>query len=299
MRKNILELISKTIIHKYDLPNENLKLARTIYSLESDKCFAAQDSNSFAEIIYNSILEYSFNEFDIEGKDFNDLHAAAFRTKLKYNPEATESQKLKYGFFGEVIFFALLCAIFNVKPVIARGYLFNPLENTETKGYDSYHLLEVADEIQLWFGEVKFHESYKSGVNDVFKNIDKAISDNYLGTNFLAMTNHVNNLNTRDSKIEKFLEDIAYDPIITIVDKLKKYNMKLVYPVMVLYNQDDVGYDSSIGKVTKYIEEKHSGLNFTIGIDYSIFFILLPLDNVKKIKSEVLKWIDSKKQLMS
>jgi hypothetical protein len=65
MRKELLDLISSSIVFKYDLPNHICGIDKSIFSTENDKCFWSVSNESLAEIIYNSIVEYSFNEFDI------------------------------------------------------------------------------------------------------------------------------------------------------------------------------------------------------------------------------------------
>ncbi|HFK5574053.1 TPA: hypothetical protein ACG0AX_002405, partial [Elizabethkingia anophelis] len=108
MRKTLLDLIENTIIHQYDLPNSTAGISKTIFSIDDDKCFKTTNNNDFSEIIYNSIIEYSFNEFEIDGKDYDKLHYIALQTKLKYNPTADLKTKIKYGFLGEVILFSVL-----------------------------------------------------------------------------------------------------------------------------------------------------------------------------------------------
>lgn len=299
MRQSLLDLIEKTIVYQYDLPNTTAGITKTIISVDNDQCFKSLDKNDFAEIIYNSILEYSFNEFEIENKDYDKLHFIALKNRLKYNPNATLSKKIGYGFLGEVVLFGVLYVLFKSQPIIARGYFYNPLENSETKGYDSYHLIENGNQTELWFGEVKFHKNYKTGIDSIFENIEKAISDNYLDTNVFSISNQVNNLNIKGSKIEKVLEDWAENPSLTIINELKQHNMKLVYPVMLLYEEDRLGYNESIKNIPKYIKDNHTVKTFNISVDYTIFFILVPMKDVKLIKQEVIKWIELKKPLMS
>ncbi|MCT3761618.1 HamA C-terminal domain-containing protein [Elizabethkingia anophelis] len=299
MRKTLLDLIENTIIHQYDLPNSTAGISKTIFSIDDDKCFKTTNNNDFSEIIYNSIIEYSFNEFEIDGKDYDKLHYIALQTKLKYNPTADLKTKIKYGFLGEVILFSVLYTLFKSKPLIARGYFYNPLENSETKGYDSYHLIENAGQTELWFGEVKFHNNYKAGIKSVFKNIDKAISDNYLQTNVFSISNELNNLQWKGSKIETVIENWKENPHLSIIDEIKKHNMKLVYPVMLLYEEDGAGYDESIKNIPTHIQVEYSSTKYSLSIPYSIFFILIPMKDVKLIKEDVIKWIESKKPLMS
>ena len=64
-RKELLGLVQKTIVYKYDLPNASLGIEKTIFSTDNDKCYSATNNNDLAEIIYNSVIEYSFNEFEI------------------------------------------------------------------------------------------------------------------------------------------------------------------------------------------------------------------------------------------
>lgn len=47
---------------------------------------------------------------------------------------------------------------------------YNPLESSETKGFDTYQMLLKSDgSIELWFGEVKFHKSFRTGVNQILE----------------------------------------------------------------------------------------------------------------------------------
>lgn len=299
MRQALLDLIEKTIVFQYGLPNSSAGITKTIISIDNDRCFKSLDKNDFTEIIYNSILEYSFNEFEIENKDYNKLHYLALQKRLKYNPDLNLDQKTKYGFLGEVILFSVLYVLFKSQPLIARGYFYNPLENSETKGYDSYHLIENKNITELWFGEVKFHKNYKTGIDSIFENIEKAISDDYLQTNVFAISNHINNLHCKGSRIETVIKEWEENPYLSIIDNLRQYNMKLVYPVMLLYEEDASGYDGSIKNIPKYIQEKYTEKNFAISVNYSIFFILIPMKDVKEIKQEVIKWIELKKPLMS
>jgi len=228
MREELLNLISSSIVYKYDLPNHELAIDKSIFSTENDKCFSSVSNETLATIIYNSIVEYSFNEFDLQGKDIGNMHSIALQTKLKYNEYATEKSKISYGFHGETILYCMLYAKLNAKPVISRGYFYNPLESSETKGYDSYHLIENNGVTELWFGEVKFRNTHGSGIDSALESIEKAISDAYLSKNFLAITNHKNNFNISGTKVESIIAQWEENPSIDIIeDILFHSNMRL------------------------------------------------------------------------
>lgn len=298
MREELYDLIENSIVYRYDLPNHHLGIDRSIFSNVDDKCFASISNDSLAEIIYNSIVEYSFNEFDIIGKDYDKLHAIALKTKLKYNPDAEETTKISYGFHGETILYCMLYAKLNAKPVISRGYFYNPLESAETKGYDSYHLIEQNGVTELWFGEVKFRNTHSSGVNSALDSIEKAISDDYLSSNFLAITNHKNNFNITGSKVEIIINQWEENPIVDIIEEIKKHDIKLIYPIIILYDESSRGYDKSIENAIKYIEEKYEQKDFDLSIPFSIYFIWMPVNKVRDIKVKVIEWIESRKPLI-
>lgn len=298
MRKSLLNLIKKTIVYQYDLPNSTANIEKTNVSIDNDRCYKPLNTNDLTEIIYNSIIEYAFNEFEIQNQDYDKLHFRALQTRIKYNSDSKLKDKIKYGFLGEVVLFSVLYVMFKSRPLIARGVFYNPLENSETKGYDSYHLIENNNQIELWFGEVKFYINYKSGIDNILKNINKAISDDYLEKNLFAISNELNNLQYKGSKIESIIKEWEKNPYLSIINELKNHNMKLVYPVMLLYEEDKLGYDESIRNVPDYIQKKNKENAFNISVDYSIFFILIPIKGVKTIKEDVIKCIESKKPLM-
>jgi len=50
----------------------------------------------------------------------------------------------------------------------------------------------------------------------------------------------------------------------------------------------------------EHIKDKYSHISFDdISIDFSIFFIFLPINDVKSTKETIIKWIDTKEPLMS
>ncbi|MBW8017631.1 MAG: DUF1837 domain-containing protein [Planctomycetes bacterium] len=299
MRPALFKLIEEAIVYRYDLPHSDKGINSTIFSTENDKCYSSQDMDDIVKIIYNSVVEYSFNEFEITERKYSNLHAEAFLTRIRYEESDLDKIKLKYGFFGEVLLYAALVVLFQSKPLISKGYFYDPLEKSEIKGYDSYHLVENNKNLELWFGEVKFHQLHTNAIRSALKEIKKSLSDTYLNRNLLALTRHKNNFNIRDSKIEQVIEEWRQNPTITILEQIKKHHMKLVYPVMLAYESKSDDYDSEIKKIPEYIAKNYTSEKFDLSIEHSIFFVLLPLKRVKEIKKEVLKWITSKKPLMS
>lgn len=290
MRKELKKLLEKTLFFKYSLPNKDLAFSVDLSSCEDD-CFTHSSDLDLAKLIYQSILDYSYNEFELNSKDFNTLFNKALQNKIKYKKKQDEITKIKYGFYGEVLLYSILYSFYNSKPIISRGYFYNPLENSETKGYDSYHLVENENNIELWFGEVKFRDSLYSGAKSAIDGLEKAFSDEYLTNNFIAMENHSNNFNLSGTKIEKILDEWDGTDI-NILEQVKKHNMVLIYPILLVYSDSSIDYEDKIKNAINKINRKFTKKNYSLSIASELFFIFLPVNKVKEIKKEVIKWIE-------
>ena len=299
MRESLKILLKKTIIFEYSLPHSAKKTDGVNLSNSDDNCYSYSNDDDLVELIYNSIIEYSFNEFEMTSQDYSGLLSQALQTKMRYNEEDSPLTKLKYGFYGEVLLYSLLYQFYSSKPLISRGYFYNPLEGSETKGYDSYHLIENDGDVELWFGEVKFRSTLWGGAKHAIGGLDKALSDKYLEKNILAMVNQRNNFSIKGTKIESILDDWQNNPSIKIIDEVKKYNMKLVYPVFIIYPDKDPDYDKRIKKAVDKINKKFTSKSYKLSINYKLFFIFLPITEVKNVKEEVIEWIKYKKPLLS
>ena len=249
-----------------------------------------------AEIIYNTLIDYAFNDNEING-DLNNLHTEAIETRMSIEEEDSDKTQEKYGFFGEVLFNLFLQICFKTTPIIAKGYFYDILKPEEPKGYDSFHFIQTEKGVSLWYGEVKFHQTHYSALKSVFENIEKAFSDDYFRDNLLALLPQKNNLNIKNTTIDNIIQTLREQPKTTIVSLTTKFNLKLVYPIFIICNSVN-DYDSTISSIINEIESKHSGKNFIIGIDYDLFFILMPINDVKQTKVQVLQWIKSKRPLM-
>ncbi|MBR6103634.1 MAG: DUF1837 domain-containing protein [Paludibacteraceae bacterium] len=297
MRQSLINFFKNTVVLKYTLPNQQLGIDKSIYTtIDNDYCYQVDNDDKLVELIVNSIVDYSFNDRELVNKDIIKKHFSAIRSRLRYENDDDIDTKEKYGFYGEVLLNLMLRLNFGTNSIIAKGYFYDILAPEENKGFDSFHIIETANQLQLWFGEVKFHQTYQSALESIFKNIEKAISDNYFSCNLLAMENKQNSLNVVGSKVSEILEVLSDDPNVVIADLLQTYSMKLVYPIFILCATPR-NYNYTIKSIIDKIRDEYGNKNLSIGFEYDIFFILLPVNNVKQIKMNVIQWIDSKKPL--
>lgn len=302
MRQSLRDLIERTILLKYGLPNIKINISKSKISTDEDACYSVESNDDLADVIYNAVIEYAFNEYEISESDFGVLHRRALSRKLKFNDQSSDKQKIKYGFYGEVILYCMLYIFYKAPPVIARGHLYQILENSETKGYDAYHLIDNQGKTELWFGEVKFYATFAAattGKNGAITNLIKTISDNYLNTNLIAVSERGNDLSVHGSALKPILDDLKINPDIKISELSKKHSIKLVYPILILFDGNKDGYDKTIENAIEHIKDKADQIEFDISVDVSLFFIFVPVECAKSIKLKVLKWIKEVKPLMS
>lgn len=301
MRQSLENLMRNAIIMQYQLPVDvnGKHIPRAHISTRHDDCFRQIGTNyDIANLIYNGIVEYAYNDNEINLTHLDNLQIRALQSKLKYNPTALLPNQLAYGFQGEVLLHLILQYYYHADKAIARGYMFSALENAETKGYDSYLMLEKAGTIFMLFGEAKFYISgYKESLKKVFENIDKALSDDYLNRNFVAFDNQYEHL-ALGSRIPAIIDAWRDDPLINMAVEAHKYNMHLVYPILVIFDDKANSYEELLLEVVTHIKNKYNTINPTLTIPNTIFFIFLPVNNSRDIKTQVLQWINQKQPLM-
>lgn len=267
-------------------------------STEPDECYRVLTTDQdLAKVIYNGIVEYSFDNLDSYLDRLSDAQIIALNTKLKYKAEAAEDIRLKYGFYGEVLLFLFLQYYHNANTVISRGWFYIPTANAEVTGYDTYQMLEHNGAVELWFGEVKFYQNYTEAVKKILGKIGTSLSDDYLAANILDISQHVKEVNPR-SQVDRIINAWLDNPSIVIKDELVKYNMTLVYPMMVIFDDKNKTYDDIIKEVVEYINREYPAIVYNVAIPTKIFFMLLPVKSAKAIKTQVLSWIDTKEALI-
>lgn len=303
MKDSLKQLIDNTIILEYKLSHSVLGIDKTCITHKdlNDDCYKNVNSEDLNRIIYESILYYAYDEFQLFGGDHQKMFLKAFNSKFKYNYSATDLAKRQLGIYGESLLYAVLCHFYNTNTLVSRGYFYDIQKKSEVTGYDSFHLIQKNDDIELWFGETKFYVDGKAAIDSVFKSIEKAISDDYLvKTNFTTILQKKGNIIDKESKLYKILDEWDKCIIESLEKELIKNQIKLVYPVLVTFDKINDDYDESIKTAIKHINDNYSHIKFNnISIDYSIFFILMPIDDVKASKETIIEWIEKKEPLMS
>lgn len=199
MREALKNAVQSAILFECQLPHQESGLGKSCLSSQNDICFNNTDPQEIAKVIYNGIVEFALNEYEINYDDLEREQRRAILSRIRYNPTADNSAKLKYGFYGEVLLDLILRVFLQTSVVAARGYFYSPIENSEAKGFDAFHLLERDGNIDLWFGEAKFYLRYKDAITPVMEKLGTSLSDGYLNRNLIAIINERDHLSVHNT----------------------------------------------------------------------------------------------------
>lgn len=298
MRQTLDNLLSQTVGLKYTLPNTTSGIPEISVSTKSDECYnILTHDDDLAQVIYNGIIDYSYDEKDIDITRLDALHKRALKQKLKFDKTDTVEQQLNYGFYGEVLLYLMLQKFHQVGTFISRGYFYNPLNKRETTGFDTYQMLNKPDgSTELWFGEVKFHKDFRTGITQILDKVNKSLSDEYFNLNLMAIEDkecYVNSL-----ALSPVLEAFRNDPDINLAQLAHEQGVSFVYPMLVIFNDEEKSYDDIIKSVVRYTNKKYPSLDIDFSLNYSLFFMFLPVSAVKNIKELVRSWILSNQPLI-
>lgn len=309
MRKKLEELVKNSIVIKYKLPTnfvngtgvtEKLGMSNLSSADKGEFCLESRDSD-ISKVIYNGIIEFAINEFDINYQNLDIEQRKVIKSKIRYNEYSSHEEKLKYGFYGEVLLDLLLRTYFYTNVLLARGYFYSPLENSEAKGFDAFHLMENNKNLQLWFGEAKFYQSFNNAIKSVIKKLNSSISNSYLEKHMIAIINEKSNISNSSSILDTIINDWEQNPDIILVDELTKHGVELVYPIFVAYQKSpSQSYKESIIDCVSKINNSLTQFPYssTMSINVSIFVMVLPVENSNQIKKEVIEWIETREPLI-
>lgn len=295
MRETVRQLLENTIVYRYHLPNGNID--KTVLTTEHDRCFSVASNEHLSKLIYNGIVDYAIGEKHVDFSNLQLCQRKAIVSRLRFEDSASQDTKLKYGFYGEVVLDLILQYAFSSSVLLAKGYFYNPLENSETKGYDAYQFYYNNNRLSLLLGEVKFYASFSAAIKKILDNLEKAVSPEYFSKNVLALINEKGNFDSVPREISEIIEKWESNPDINLYNEVLHNGIKLHYPMLVLYNATESTFDDVIKNSVSTINSEFAKRTINIGMDIELFFILIPVESAKIIKEGVIEWISKNEPL--
>lgn len=301
MRDALKQAVKNAICIECKLPHTESGVNKSCLSTIKDICFKNEKNEDLAKIIYNGIVEFAVNEYEIDYERLDLEQRKVILRRIRYNSAASKTAKIRYGFYGEVLLDLILRCFLNTNVILARGYLYSPIENSEVKGFDAFHLVENKDKLDLWLGEAKFYVDFKKPITDVLEKLKTSLSDGYVHNNLLALIDWQDRFTKSSTRLKTILDLWEENPEINLAQQMTDHQIRLTYPVFIAYQKTQSHeFHISIQKCIDHISEEFTriGVKIPASFDYRLFFIFLPLSEVKKIKESVVEWIDSQEPLI-
>lgn len=132
------------------------------------------------------------------------------------------------GEFGELILHALMREVVKTEPAISKIYFKDSVNNT-VKGFDAVHVLDTANGIELWLGEVKFYKNASQAVDDVVAELELHFQDDYLKKEFMLISRKLDQSWSGTEGLKKLLNsNLTLDKVVEAI----------VVPVLLTYESE-------------------------------------------------------------
>lgn len=218
-------------------------------------------------------------------------------SELKENDDIGEMNRLGWsrisktrkeckGDFGELLLFLILSHFYKSQKLVTKVKLRSS-RNEQVKGFDCAHFISTDEETSLWLGEAKFYKDFSNALQDILTEIKTHTEYSYLNNELTILAPNIewNHKLKETTTIEEY------------INKTRSLDdLKIVIPSLITYETSILGKFNTTGsKIFKEAFLKHFKQKFktidskpiTLPENFSLFFILLPLQDVNSIKHQL------------
>ena len=234
-------------------------------------------------------------EFCLTYSEIHEVDSSEWMDKMKKAVSMIYSSP-KYknrGEFGELLLHYILKDLYKTVPAISKMY-FKDGPNETVKGFDAVHVIVNSEgNLDLWLGEVKFYNNASKAISDVIPEIKEHFAQDYLLTEFIAITNKLDKESPFYDKLSKLISpDTSLDDIFEriCVPVLITFNSKVIdkYPKYTTTYKEEM--KAEMEKHFKQFESQFKKL----GIDIEVHLFLLPLKTketfVQILNNKLIQW---------
>ncbi|MBO8136762.1 MAG: DUF1837 domain-containing protein [Desulfotomaculum sp.] len=232
--------------------------------------------DALTDLIFDALPEFALNFEERETLSIETIRRKMVKAaRIVY---ATDKYQRR-GEYGEILLHVIMRDYFNTIPAISKMY-YKDGANETVKGFDAVHIVPVGQDLELWLGEVKFYNDISNAIRDVVVELDKHTNRNYLRSEFLFISNKIENSWPYAQKLKDLIDER------TTLDNVFQ---RLRVPVLLTYDSKIVQtYDKVCQEYRdKLIEEmfKHHDTfrSNDLPRNIDIILILIPLEKKQKL----------------
>lgn len=223
-----------------------------------------------------ALTEEELNEFLLT-KDLGEADREAWN-------RISTARKDKKGDYGELLLYLILEVFYPAKKFVTKVRLRSSRKE-QIKGFDCAHFTIENDEVYLWLGEAKFHQSFSTALTDSISSIIDHCEYGYLSDEMSILKGNI--------EINKKFEEYSKLEEIFLGKSLDKIKFKI--PILLTYDSHNISkfdditdefkkvFEEEFRKKFKSIEKKVINLKS----QFELLFLIIPFESVKKIKDKL------------
>ena len=273
---------AENLIFKFEFPFSSTIYNKETFHLDYENQIYRQDE--LFKLIRDAVPYFALTEDELKryAEEMN-FHEAQNNSWSRIS----QAQKNKKGDYGELLLFLLLSVHYKSQKFVTKVRLRSSVK-MQVHGYDCAHFTVEGDDVCLWLGEAKFHQSFNTGFTDAISSLKDHCCHDFLKNEFSILQPNIEiNRNHSDYKI---LENIFQGKSI---DKIKfKIPILLTYDCNAVKTNNDI--DSKfILDMQAEIQKYYSKIDATDKTEITnirnidFVFILFPLHTVSELKSKL------------
>lgn len=185
-----------------------------------------------AAALVDDLFQRHLASFALSYTDYREIDGQNAARSLKRAAQVVYSTD-KYrrrGEFGELILHAALIDFFGARPAVSKIY-YKDSDNDTVKGFDSVHIVESLDCVEIWLGEAKFYKDATRAVTEALGSLKEHLDRDFLRREFVAITNKLDRNWEHSETVREMLDSAR---------SLNDIVESLVVPVLVTYNSNVV-----------------------------------------------------------
>ncbi len=234
------------------------------------------------------LIKDSVEYFALTPNEFEDFSSSGNLIEARRTAwgRISEARKNKKGDYGELLLFLALYFFYPASPqrFVTKVRLRSSVKE-QIKGFDCAHFTIENDDVCLWLGEAKFHNSISNAIADAFKSIEDHLQLDYLRGEFKILGSNIEANRGISPEYLKKLQAVFKGRSINSV--------KIKIPVLLTYDCKVVGGNDSVSDIFRdelrgNLEKLKTRISAKVPVlpdNVSLVFILFPFKSVDVVKS--------------
>lgn len=251
------------------------------------------EERKYREKAFVKLLRDSIEYFALTHEEFEEFRTKGDMVTARRTAwsRISTARKDKKGDYGELLLFLLLC--FKMPQHVPRFVTKVRLRSSrgeQIKGFDCAHVTLENNQLCLWLGEAKFHQSISTGISSAMQSLKEHWKADYLSNELKILGA---NCEANHGINERIASEL--DAALNKGRSLDRINFKV--PILLTYDSACVASNTSVcdhfrtqlkAEIRGHLQNIESR-TWDTPSNFSLLFCLMPLHTVANIKADLEK----------